>query len=158
MHLKFHSPVIITDQLDQLKYFYSEVLQLNIEFDFGNCIGFKDAMSIWTLQPNYPITKALGYSFSPQGNKNMELCFESDDFELIVNNLKKHQIKYLHETVEENWGQLTVRFYDPDNNLVEIGESMKCFVNRFYKRGMSVNEITEKTSIPLKVVEKLVEH
>jgi hypothetical protein len=102
MEIKFHSTVIITEAFEQMKLFYQNVLQQKIEFDFGNCIGFKNGLSLWKLKEEYPIAKRLGRTFDKSGNKNLEICFESDDFELVVQNLKKHQLKYLHIETEDS--------------------------------------------------------
>lgn len=67
-----------------------------------------------------------------------------EDYELVV-----------HETIEERWGQKTIRFYDPENNLVEIGETIACFVERFYNQGMTINEVSERTSVPIEIVKKI---
>ncbi|MBN2747248.1 MAG: VOC family protein [Bacteroidales bacterium] len=155
MEIKFHSTVIITEEFEQMKSFYQNILQQNIEFDFGNCIGFTNGLSLWQLKEEYPIAKKLGRTFDKTGNNNLEICFETDEFELAIENLKKHQIKYLHEETEELWGQRTVRFYDPENNLVEIGETIPCFVKRFQNEGMNVAEISKKTSVPIEMVKEI---
>lgn len=98
----------------------------------------------------------LGNTYDSAGNKNLELCFVTDSFEKVIDDLKKHDIKYLHEIVEENWGQQTIRFYDPENNLIEIGETNACFVKRFYKQGMTMDEVAKRTSISVKLVNKYI--
>jgi catechol 2,3-dioxygenase-like lactoylglutathione lyase family enzyme len=155
MEIKFHSTVLITDDFDQMKSFYQNILQQKIEFDFGNCIGFSNGLSLWKLKEEYPITKKLGRAFDKSGNKNLEICFETDDFELLVENLKKHQLNYLHKEAEELWGQHTIRFYDPENNLIEIGETIPCFVRRYYNQGMTIEEVSNRTSVPTELVSKI---
>jgi catechol 2,3-dioxygenase-like lactoylglutathione lyase family enzyme len=145
----------MTEEFELMKSFYQNILLQNIEFDFGNCIGFKNGLSLWKLKEEYPIAKKLGKTFDKSGNNNLEICFETDDFELVVKNLKKHQLKYLHKETEELWGQQTIRFYDPENNLVEIGETIPCFVKRFHNQGMSADEISKKTSVPVEMVNEI---
>jgi len=155
MEIKFHSIVILTKDFDRMKAFYQETLQQEIDLDFGNCIGFKNGMSIWKLDENYPIAKKLGKTYDESGNKNLEICFETNDYEEVITKLKNHDLRYLHETIEERWGQKTIRFFDPENNLVEIGESIPCFVKRFYHQGMTEREVSERTSVPLEMVIKI---
>jgi hypothetical protein len=64
-------------------------------------------------------------------------------------------VQLLHELHVEPWGQQTIRFYDPDNHLIEIGESMKQFVRRFYDNGLSIEEVSKKTSVPIEEIERL---
>lgn len=155
MGIKFHSTVIMTKNIEKLRVFYQEVLQQEVEVDFGTCIGFKNGFSLWQLTEAYPISKKLGRTFSASGNKNLELCFETDDFDAVLSKLKTFDIKYLHPKVEELWGQQTVRFFDPEDNLVEIGESIPCFVRRFYNQGLTVEEVSKRTSVPLEMVKSV---
>lgn len=145
----------MTEDFEKMKSFYKEVLQQEIEYDFGNCIGFRNGLSLWKLKEEYPITMKLGRTFDKSGNKNLEICFETDDFEIVVENLKKHQLKYLHEEIEELWGQQTVRFYDPEENLVEVGETIPCFVRRFYNQGMTIEEVSKRTSVSTKLIAQI---
>ena len=98
MEIKFHSTVIMTEEFELMKSFYQNILQQQIEFDFGNCIGFKNGLSLWKLKDDYPIAKKLGRTFDNSGNKNLEICFETDDFKLVVESLNKYELKYLHNS------------------------------------------------------------
>jgi catechol 2,3-dioxygenase-like lactoylglutathione lyase family enzyme len=155
MAITFHSTVIITNDFKKMKSFYKEILQQKTTFDFGNCIGFNNGLSLWKLKDAYPITKKLGQTFNKNGNNNIEICFETDEFESVVVNLEKHQLTYLHGVTEELWGQKTIRFYDPENNLVEIGETIPCFVKRLHKQGMSIDEVARQTSVPADLVSQI---
>jgi hypothetical protein len=95
MEIKFHSTVIMTEEFELNEIILSKILQQQIEFDFGNCIGFKNGLSLWKLKEEYPIAKKLGRTFDKSGNKNLEICFETDDFELVVEKFKKIQIELL---------------------------------------------------------------
>jgi len=156
MQIKFHSPVLISKDIKKMKNFYQKILKQQIEFDLGNCIIFTCGLTIWKLKPDYPLTRHLHYSYHSNGNKNLELCFETDEFEKIVKELKKVELNLIHDVSEEKWGQLTIRFFDPENNIVEIGEAMPCFVRRMYKNGFSEKKISKKTSLPLDKVEEYV--
>jgi catechol 2,3-dioxygenase-like lactoylglutathione lyase family enzyme len=65
MEIKFHSTVILTKNFDKMKSFYQEILQQEIDVDFGNCIGFKNGISLWKLTEDYPIAKRLGKTYDP---------------------------------------------------------------------------------------------
>ncbi len=157
MHLQLGASVIICQDFDKMNTFYQEVLQQDVEADFSNCIGFKSKISLWQLTEEYPIAKKLGYTFSEKGNANFEHSFETEDFEEFVEHLKQFDINYLHDVEEEVWGQKTLRLFDPENNLVEIGETIPCFVRRFFDEGMSVKQVAERTSVPLDYVKLICE-
>jgi len=156
MDIRFHSTVIMTQDFDKMKAFYQEILQQEIDIDFGNCVGFKNGISLWKLIEDYPVAKKLGRVYDKSGNKNLEICFETDNYDDVIVNLKKQNLKYLHETIEERWGQKTIRFFDPENNLVEIGETIPCFVKRFYNQGITVEKVSERTSVPIEIVKKYI--
>jgi hypothetical protein len=66
-------------------------------------------------------------------------------------------LDYLHDLVEEPWGQRTIRFYDPDNNLIEVGEAMDTFVRRIASTGKIAAEVSAITTIPEEIIRKILE-
>lgn len=60
-------------------------------------------------------------------NNATELYFEEADIESFAEKLQnyKEAIQYVNHLVEHPWGQKIIRFYDPDGNLIEVGESVK---------------------------------
>ena len=91
MHIKFHSSVIITRDIELMKQFYTDVLCQEVAMDFGGCIVFKSGFSLWKLDEAHTIAKKSGSRFHESGNKNLELCFETDDFENVVRFLEEKQ-------------------------------------------------------------------
>lgn len=63
-------------------------------------------------------------------NNATELYFEEADIESFAEKLQnyKEAIQYVNHLMEHPWGQKIIRFYDPDGNLIEVGESMKVFL------------------------------
>jgi len=52
-------------------------------------------------------------------------------------------------------GQRVVRFYDLDEHIIEVGESMKMVINRFLFSGLSMKEISIKMDVSITDLEKL---
>ena len=152
MAIHFHSTVLITQQLHAMMLFYTDVMRQDIAFDFGNCIGFACGLSLWQLKDDYPITKALGLRPPVTRNDNVEVCFETDDYDVEAAHIKASGARLLHDTVCESWGQYTLRFFDPDDNIVELGESIPCFCRRLYRDGLDAAAVAERTGIPVKEV------
>lgn len=150
--LKFHSTVIFTKDFGLMKSFYQDVLRQKVITDYETCISFENGLSLWMLKPGYGISIKLGYTYHAEGNKNMEVCFETDEFDQVLGELKNYDLKYLHPVMEEDWGQRSIRFFDPENNLVEIGESMPALVRRLQDIGLDYLQISEKTTLPLEFV------
>jgi catechol 2,3-dioxygenase-like lactoylglutathione lyase family enzyme len=155
MNLNFHSPVIITNRFEDMLKFYKNILGMSIKHDFGNCITFNGGLSIWQLEDNYPIAQHLGRTYDQSGNKNLELCFETESIDEFIESINDQKIHKLHEVTEERWGQKTIRFFDPDKNLIEVGESLKCLVIRLKKEGKSIDAIEHKTSLPKDLINEL---
>ena len=67
------------------------------------------------------------------------------------------KINKLHEMHEEPWGQKTIRFYDYDMNIIEVGEELKVFLERMFNSGMKIEEISKKTGITIEDITKAIE-
>lgn len=154
MNISFHSVVVFVKDIEKSKKFYSDIMDQNIEFDFGKNIIFKNGLSVWEISSDHVITRS-GKHHDTETTKAYELYFESDDLGKIQEKIAHQNIDFLHDLMEEPWGQRTLRFYDPDNNLVEIGETMECFVTRMASEGMNTQEIAEKTTIPVEIIKKI---
>jgi hypothetical protein len=61
----------------------------------------------------------------------------------------------LHPLREQPWGQRVFRCFDPDGHIVEVGEPMPVVIGRYLSQGMSVEEATERTSMPLDIVRQI---
>jgi len=48
-------------------------------------------------------------------------------------------------------------FYNPDGHIIEIGETMKAVVWRFFEQGFSVDSIGEKSSMPREFIKGVLE-
>ncbi len=155
MSIRFDSAVLITQNIDSMKEFYSRVMGQRVRHDFGGCVIFDCGLAVWKLESGYPLAKALGGRAG--GNGSLEICFDTEEFENHSVNVKKAGVKLVHDVVQEQWGQLTIRFFDPDGNLVELGESIPAFCRRLYASGLSVREVSKKTGVPEGLVEEYIE-
>jgi len=66
-------------------------------------------------------------------------------------------INYVHSMVEHSWGQRVVRFYDPDNHIIEVGENMTIVVRRFLNSGLSIKETAIRMDVPVDYVKSCLE-
>ncbi len=155
MKILYDSTVIIVNDFDEMKQFYIKTLNQEIKHDFGNCIVLNNGIALWQLRDEYPLAMKIGHRFHKYGNKNLEICFVTENIQEVEQELETLKVRFLHKIEEESWGQLTIRFYDPENNLIEIGESIPCFVRRIYNTGMSYAEVAEKTGIDLQYIKEI---
>lgn len=146
MAIRYDSAVLMTEDISRMKEFYAGIMGQQIKHDFGACVIFKCGIAIWKLESGFPLAKAIGTKRGPNGS--LEICFDTEDFESDAACIKNAGAVLVHDVAEEQWGQLTIRFLDPDGNLVELGESIPCFCRRLYASGMSLRQVSEKTGVP----------
>jgi catechol 2,3-dioxygenase-like lactoylglutathione lyase family enzyme len=132
------------------KAFYCKILKQEIATDFGNNISLKSGLTLWQIPEWHDLYK--GFYTRRSTNKAMEIYFETTNIMDVVKQIEKNNISKQHELIEESWGQKTIRIFDPDNNLVEIGEKMEIFIKRMYTEGLSIEEINKKTGVPEKLI------
>jgi len=154
MKPRFHSIVLFVKDIENSKKFYTEILGQEMQYDFGNNVALKSGITLWKMMPEHVISRSGKHS-KINTTKAFEVYFETDDLDLVQRIIAKNHIETLHDLMEEPWGQRTIRFYDPDKNLIEVGETLEKFVVRMAYSGMKPEEISTKTTIPLAIVKKL---
>ena len=152
---KYNSTVFFVDNVEKSKMFYSKILGQKIEMDFGRCVGFVGGFAIWDAAYAYNM---MGFDKSderPFGKRNVEIYFEVEVINTLFDKIQKENIDFVHEIKEQPWGQRCFRIYDPDKHIIEFGEPMTIVIQRFSKQGLSIEEIVEKTLMPLEIVKKV---
>jgi catechol 2,3-dioxygenase-like lactoylglutathione lyase family enzyme len=154
--IRYHSAVTFVRDIAISKEFYTKLLEQEVELDFGKNVILKGGLTLWEIQPDHIIPELLGLDTigNKRGNR-FELYFETKDIDKIYRKLEKHGVEFLHSLHEEPWGQRTVRFFDPDRHLLEIGETLETFVKRLFDGNMTVEQISQKTKIPAGIVKQL---
>lgn len=147
MDIKLTNTFLFVKDITISKKFYTENLDQQIQQNLEGYVVFTSGLALWELPEDSIIAKKLQDQLSRQSNNRVELYFETDNVDLFFNRLKNQQIEFLHEIHEEPWGQRDFRFFDPDNNLVEIGEAMDNVALRLYRSGMKVEEVVAKTGM-----------
>jgi hypothetical protein len=123
-----------------------------VETDFGKNVSF-GGFAIHS-QPHFKML--IDDKEVVSGGNNFELYFEYDDVEQIVEKLKVENVEFVHELREQPWKQFVVRFYDPDKNIIEIGETMNHLILRLYQQGNSADEIAKMTGLDKEFIEKMI--
>jgi catechol 2,3-dioxygenase-like lactoylglutathione lyase family enzyme len=120
--MKFFGSLIAVADTNKSKKFYEDIMEQKIETDRDGYIVFNGGFSF--ILKSYFEELIKGRKIKDHGN-NFELYFEHNDIENFVNKLKENNAKFIHEIEMQAWGQKVIRIYDPDNNIIEIGEPMK---------------------------------
>jgi len=147
--VKFICPLFTVTDMDRAKLFYENVLGQKIKFDFGENVTFHGDFAIH-LRSHFQ--KLIDGKKISEKSNSFELYFEFDDLELFVSDLKENQVEFVHELKEQPWKQRVVRFYDPDHNIIEVGESMEFLCFRLSKNNSSTEDIAKATGLPKEFV------
>ena len=154
---KFHSVVLLVEDMERSKRFYSDVLGQKVVMDFGRNVGYEGGLAIW--EKDY----ALNLMFQGKtegvkvGGNNAEIYFESGDVDALYKRLKGEGVKVIHPIVEQPWGQRVFRVYDPDNHIIEFAESMASVVLRLNEKGLSLEEIAKKSLMPMEFIKMVLQ-
>ena len=151
--MKYCAPLIVVKNMDKSIEFYKSVFGLDIIEDYGANKTLTGGVSLQTLESWAGFLKKDISEINFQGNE-FELYFEEDDFDNFIENLENYDIDYVHKTYEASWGQRSLRLYDPDKHIIEIGENMKSVYNRFTDEGINDEEIAIRMDVPLSSVLK----
>lgn len=148
--MKYNCPMIVVSDMEKTVEFYKKVLGLDVIQDFGANKTLTGGIS---LQTEESYKEFIGKDKIAYGGDNFELYFEEDEIDAFFEKLKEFNVELVHPVQEHSWGQRAVRFYDPDRNIIEVGESLQAVCSRFSASGMNVDEIAARMDVPLDMVE-----
>jgi catechol 2,3-dioxygenase-like lactoylglutathione lyase family enzyme len=156
MSVRFQSAVIFVRDMAASRRFYEELLGQTVSADFGPNVGFEGGFALWQVAHACEIVYGRApESDSALGRDNLELYFETGDLDAAWKQLEEHGIRAVHPIVEQPWGQRVLRVADPDGHVVELGEPVPVFVQRFLAQGLTVEQTAERTGIPLAFVQQI---
>jgi predicted enzyme related to lactoylglutathione lyase len=152
MKIKYICPLITVQDIEKSRQFYENVLDQEVEIDHGANVSFKGGFAIHDAE-HYQGLLGESSTTNTACEKNfMELYFESEDLDGIHEKLESIDTKFVHRIRKQPWGQRVMRFYDPDGYIIEVGEPLEFVVRRFAAQGLSIGEISEKSSMPVEFV------
>lgn len=119
--MKLKNIVIVVKDIESSKQFYKELFGLDVILDQeGNAI-LTEGLG---LQESKVWEETLGQKVVWK-NHASELYFEETDLELFLEKLQKYEreIKILSLPEAAEGARRAVRLYDPDGNMIEVGEA-----------------------------------
>ncbi len=152
--MNYICPLMTVTDIERSKRFYQDILGQNIKEDYGQNVVFEGDFSIHQ-KDHY--ASLLGEKEITAGKNNFELYFEDNNLESLQLKLKNANVAFVHKLKTQPWQQQALRIYDPDNNMIEIGESMIDVCKRLNFEGKSNEEIMKLTSLPLKHIHRALE-
>jgi catechol 2,3-dioxygenase-like lactoylglutathione lyase family enzyme len=148
--ITFQSSVIFVKDIEVSKDFYTRLMGMKIATDLGLDVILEGGLTLWQVFPEQVIPQKLGWEavMGRTGNR-FELCYEAEDIEEISRRISESGAELLHPLHEEPWGQMTIRFFDPDHHIIEIGESLPALVKRHMAAGQTPEQVSQSTGFPL---------
>lgn len=151
--MKYEGVCIAVKDVNLSKKFYQELFNLEVFQDYGINVSFGGL----SLQQEFDWLIGIPKESILEKAHNMELYFEEDDFDGFIAKLElRGDIEYIGDGVKEaGWGQRSIRFYDLDGHIIEVGENMKMVVKRFLDAGMSMEETSKRMDVSIPDLETL---
>ena len=148
--MKLKNTLLAVSDMDRSLEFYSKLLGLSVELDFGANKTLTGGLVLQTLDTWQSFLGTKTVSF---GGNAAELYFEEEDFDSFLRKLDTCAVDFVHPPKEHSWGQRVVRFYDPDRHIIEVGEELGAVCRRFLDSGMTAEQTAERMDVPLSYVE-----
>lgn len=147
------SCLLSVKDVNKARAFYEELFGLKVDADFGINVGFDCGLS---LQQDFSWLTGIPEGEIKEKENSFEVYFEQRDFDGFVEMLKgRKDVRLLHDVKEHGWGQRVIRFYDLDDHLIEVGESMKSVVEKFLEQGMSLEQVAKRMDVTVNDVENM---
>lgn len=151
--MKYQGVCIAVKDISLSKKFYQDLFGLEVFQDYGRNISFGGL----SLQQDFDWLLGIPKKSILKESHNMELYFEENEFDDFISKLdQREDIRYIGDGVKEaEWGQRSVRFYDLDGHIIEVGENLKVVVKRFIDSGLSMAETSKRMDVSISDLETL---
>lgn len=147
--MKFRCALVTVSDMGRSRKFYEKKLGQKVRYDFGENIEFQGGFAIH-LKSHFK--QLIDNKEIIAGTHNFELYFEHDDMEQMEDRLNNRGVEFVHKVREQPWRQRVMRFYDPDGNMIEVGESLEHLSYRLFLEGMGIEEISLTTNMTVDFV------
>jgi catechol 2,3-dioxygenase-like lactoylglutathione lyase family enzyme len=151
----FQSAVLLVEDVERSKRFYSVVLGQRIVFDFGRNVVFEGGLAIWDRDYALDSIFKEEHKAFQVGADSAEFYFETRDLEKLFERLSKEDVEFVHSIREEPWGQRVFRVFDFDGHILEFAESMGSVVLRLNGQGLAADEIARRSKMPLDFIKRV---
>lgn len=151
--MRYQGVCISVKDVNPSKKFYQDLFGLEVFQDYGIHVSFGGL----SLQQDFDWLLNVPKESIVSKPHNMELYFEEDEFDKFISKLEqRNDIRYIGDGVKEaGWGQRSIRFYDLDGHIIEVGENLKMVIKRFLDSGMSMIETSKRMDVSISDLETL---
>ena len=117
--MRLRNVLIVVNDIEKSKKFYKELFGLSVVLDQDGNVILTEGLVLQDAK----IWKGFVQKDILWKNHATELYFEEQDIEAFVEKLSAYseEICLINSLTKDSFGKRTIRFYDPDGNLVEVG-------------------------------------
>lgn len=155
--IRYHSVVLLCSDMSRSCSFYQDLFGLEIELSIEGLTTFKEGISLW----HQKVASDLMYNGAdpspPQQLPDQEIYFETDDIDGFADQLQQRTVRLMHPIQKMPWQQRTIRFFDPDSHMIEVGESMDEVIRRVAREGHTPDEVSALTFMPVEFIKMVLE-
>lgn len=121
--MRLKNVLITVKDMEKSKAFYKELFGLDVILDNDGNVILTEGL---VLQDAGIWEETVGGGIIPRNNAS-ELYFEETDIESFAEKLGAYpeEIQYINRLTQDSQGRKVIRFYDPDGNLIEVGQNRK---------------------------------
>jgi hypothetical protein len=150
--MKFICSIIVVEDVSRSRQLYENILKQKVIADFGEYnVAFEGGLAFYKKSLYQSL---IGGGIILNKANNFELYFEEDNLADIEKEILENGFELIHKIKEEPWKQQVFRFYDADQNVVVIAESMEKVSYRLLMENNSIPEIAKMTGMPADQVEQ----
>jgi len=121
MGVQFRNSIALVDNVAVSKHFYKDILGLTVIKEFDTFVLFEDGFSI---HDGKTYAEYIDEEFCGQSVCHTAFYFTASDIFEIQQKLLQNNVKFIHEIIQQPWGEKCLRCYDPDCHVLEIGDDV----------------------------------
>ena len=159
--IQFKGPAAYVRDLDRSRAFYEDVIGLRVERIMSHegkaiAVAYTAGLSIWAADHAFRVIFGSSpAAFAASERPTWENAFEVEDVKAMYERATRADSRFAHPLRELPWGQRTFRVYDPDGNILDIGETHEAAVRRMVAEGMPRERVAEKICLPLETIDQM---
>ena len=144
--------MLVIRDMDVSRRCYQEVMRQDVFVDLQTYVEFKRFCLM--TEEQWCEFQTVGDLVCCYGNNVCQLSFEEEDLDGYLEYFGRFPgIEVQRQLHEYEWGQRSLRFYDPDRHIIEVCEAMTTVAKRFLRSGLSIEETSQRMMYPREFVQ-----
>lgn len=152
--MQYQGCLLVVKNAQQSKTFYQDLFGCTVNFELEDYVVFEGNLMLQQEDTWLGFIKRPASDLAYK-HHTTEIYFGVDDLDGFMKRLiENYRDQIVNPVTEYEWGQRSMRFYDPDGHLIEVGENMDVVVKRYLNSGMTIEEASERSMFPVDFVRK----